>query len=436
MEPALDETHDPAQRSWVASANSPGSDFPLQNLPYAVFRPSGPAQAWRGGVAIGDRILDLAGLAGTGLLQGLAARALQAASGETLNALMALGPEAWHALRLALSCALRDGAPDAERLTPLLLAQDAVEYTLPARVGDYTDFYTSIHHATNAGRLFRPDQPLLPNYKWVPIGYHGRSSTLRISGQGVRRPRGQFLKAGNSEPCVGPSRQLDLELEVGIFIGPGNEAGTPIPMAEAPNHIFGLCLLNDWSARDLQAWEYQPLGPFLAKNFATTLSPWIVTQEALLPYRVPMERPPGDPHPLPYLDNENDRRQGGYDIVLQADLQTEQMRQASLEAFTLCRSNYRHAYWSAAQLVAHHTVNGCSLRPGDLFGSGTLSGPEPSQAAALLEITHGGKRPLSLPGGELRTYLEDGDTVTLSAYCENPGKARIGFGSCRGTVVP
>ena len=432
----MNETHDPALRSWVASAHAAGTDFPLQNLPFASFRRQGSNDAFRGGVAIGDQILDLALAARTGVFMGEAALPLQAGAEERLNALMALGPKAWSALRLALSRALREGAAEQARLADCLVPQAMAEYGVPARIGDYTDFYTSVHHATNIGRQFRPDNPLLPNYKWIPIGYHGRASSIGVSGQAFHRPRGQTLAAGATQPSLEPCQRLDIELELGIFVGTGNPLGEPVPVTEAEDHVFGLCLLNDWSARDIQAWEYQPLGPFLSKNFATTLSPWIVTLEALAPYRVPFERPADDPQPLPYLDSEANRRQGSLDIQLQVALQTPKMRDAGQAGATICRTSYRHAYWTVAQMVAHHTVNGCNLQPGDLFGSGTLSGPTLDQAGALIELTTGGKNPLALPNGERRTWLEDGDSVVIRGWCEKAGAARIGFGECVGTVLP
>ncbi|CDS50938.1 Fumarylacetoacetase [Polaromonas sp. CG9_12] len=433
---ALNETHDPALRSWVASANLTGTDFPIQNLPFAVFRRRGSAQAFRGGVAIGDQILDLAALAATSVFSGEAAVAVQAGAQDKLNALMALGAGAWRALRLALSRALREGAAEQAMLDACLVPQSEADYGVPARIGDYTDFYTSVHHATNIGRLFRPDNPLLPNYKWVPIGYHGRASSIGVSGQSFHRPVGQTLPPGAAQPVFGASQRLDIELELGIFLGTGNALGEPVPITQAEGHVFGLCLLNDWSARDLQAWEYQPLGPFLSKNFATTISPWIVTLEALAPYRLPFLRPEADPQPLPYLDSEANRQQGALDIQLQVGLLTPTMRDAGQGDATICRTSYRHAYWTVAQLVTHHTVNGCNLQPGDLFGSGTLSGPTLDQAGALIELTTGGKHPLELPNGESRTYLEDGDAVVIRGWCEKAGAARIGFGECRGTVLP
>ena len=432
----LNETHDPALRSWVESANQANSDFPIQNLPFAVFRRQGSAEAFRGGVAIGEQVLDLAALAAKGAFTGLAASALQAARGETLNALMALGQPAWSALRLALSCALRTGAAEQAQLAACLVPQSEVEYTVPARIGDYTDFYTSVHHATNIGRQFRPDNPLLPNFKWIPIGYHGRASSIGVSGQSFSRPMGQTLPTGATEPLFGPCQRLDYELELGVFMGSGNALGQPIPITEAEASVFGMCLLNDWSARDIQAWEYQPLGPFLSKNFATTISPWIVTLEALAPYRVPFTRPQGDPQPLPYLETPANRAHGAIDVQLEVLLQTQAMRDTGQAAARISRTSYRHAYWTVAQMVAHHTVNGCNLQPGDLLGTGTLSGPTLDQAGALIELTVGGKQPLTLPNGQTRTYLKDGDAVVLRGWCDKAGVARIGFGECMGTVLP
>ena len=432
----LNETHDPALKSWLASANASGTDFPIQNLPFAVFRRKGSAEAFRCGAAIGDQILDLAAVAQTSVLTGDAATAAQAGAQDKLNALMALGTAAWSALRLALSRALREGSAAQAALQACLVPQAQAEYDVPARIGDYTDFYTSVYHATNIGKQFRPDNPLLPNYKWVPIGYHGRVSSIRVSGQQFHRPVGQTMPPGATEPVFGPCKRLDIELELGIFVGSGNALGEPVPITQAEDHVFGICLLNDWSARDIQGWEYQPLGPFLSKNFASTLSPWVVTLEALAPYRVAFTRPEGDPQPMAYLDSPANRAEGAFDIQLQVGLQTAQMRAAGQADASICRTSYRHAYWTVAQMVAHHTVNGCNLQPGDLFGSGTLSGPTLDQAAALIELTTGGKNPVALPGGEQRTWLEDGDSVVLRGWCEKDGTARIGFGECVGTVLP
>ncbi len=429
---ALDATHDPDLQSWVNSANAPDTDFPIQNLPYGRFRR--PGEGWRIGVAIGDLVLDLK-LAAARPLWSPEAKALLAPLAEgDLNAFMALGPAARRTLRAALSKALAAGGVQAE-LAPCLVAQAAVEMGVPCRIGDYTDFYVGIHHATAVGRLFRPDNPLLPNYKWVPIGYHGRASSVVPSGTPIRRPRGQV--AGAEGPSLGPTQRLDLELELGLFIGAGNAMGEPIPIARAEEHLFGVTLFNDWSARDIQAWEYQPLGPFLSKSFGSTVSPWIVTMEALAPFRAPFTRPEGDPQPLSYLDDAANRAQGALDILLEVRLQTAAMREAGLAAVTLSRSGVAQAaYWTPAQLVAHHTVNGCNLQPGDLLGSGTLSGPLREQAGSLLELTAGGKEPITLPNGERRTFLQDGDTLLLAGHCERAGARRIGFGVCAGTVLP
>jgi len=435
MSAALDSTHDPKLRSWVESANPPGGDFPIQNLPLAVFRRLRTGENFRCGVAIGDSVLDLGALDMLSPFEGLGAEALAACAEPSLNRLMALGREASVALRRGLSECLRAGAPRAAELAPALIPQAEAEFTLPARVGNYTDFYASIHHATAVGRLFRPDQPLLANYKWVPIAYHGRASSLGVSGQQVRRPRGQVMPRGAERPQVAASARLDFELEVGLFIGAGNGLGQAIPIGQAEEHVFGLCLLNDWSARDLQAWEYQPLGPFLAKSFATTISPWVVTLEALAPYRLPWSRPAEDPQPLPYLDCGQLRASGALDLHLDVALETAAMRAAGTAPQSLARTNFRHSYWSIAQMVAHHTVNGCNLEPGDLLGSGTQSGPAPQEAGSLLELTEGGKRALQLESGETRTFIEDGDRIVLRGWCERPGCARIGFGEASGTVL-
>ena len=434
----INHTHDPAARSWVTSAQQTGNDFPIQNLPFAVCRRVNTEQAFRGGVAIGDQIIDLAALSDAGVLQGLALEAARAASAPSLNALMAMGASAWQALRHALFALLHADA-DAKQVAAVqdcLFAQADAEFTVPAQIGDYTDFYTSVHHATNIGKLFRPDSPLMPNYKWVPIGYHGRVSSIGVSGQAFPRPKGQIKAPDADGPRMAPCQRLDIELELGVYVGTGNAQGESIDITEAEQHVFGICLLNDWSARDIQAWEYQPLGPFLSKSFASTISPWIVSMEALAPYRVAFTRPEGDPQPLAYLDSAQNRDQGALDIQLQVALSTSKMREAGEGEAQISRTSYRHAYWTVAQMVAHHTVNGCNLRPGDFFGSGTLSGPTLDQAGALIELTEGGKNPVSLPNGEQRTFLEDGDAVVLRGWCEKPGAARIGFGECWGTVLP
>ncbi|OWY29136.1 fumarylacetoacetase [Herbaspirillum robiniae] len=436
----LNDTHDPELRSWVESANADGCPFPIQNLPYGVFRRAGSEERFRAGVAIGDQILDLQAAWAAGAFSGFDESARKAAhaacEGATLNALMALDAAAWSALRAALSHALRTGSAHQRELAACLVPQAAAEHAMPAHVGDYTDFYTSIHHATTIGKLFRPDNPLLPNYKWVPIGYHGRASSLGVSGQQFRRPVGQTKAPDAETPTFGPCKRLDYELEVGIFIGAGNALGEPVAMDDAEGKVFGLCLLNDWSARDVQAWEYQPLGPFLSKSFASTISPWIVTLEALAPYRCAWTRAPGDPQPLPYLDSPTLRETGAIDLQLEVLIQTRAMREAGQAPQRLSLSNFRDSYWSVSQLVAHHTVNGCNLRPGDFLGSGTQSGPRPEEAGSLLELSGGGKQAVTLAGGEKRTFVEDGDTIILRAAARRDGLPVIGFGEAAGTVLP
>lgn len=433
---ALNETHDPLLRSWLESANVADIDFPIQNLPFGVFRRAGSNEPFRGGVAIGDQILDLAAALKTGVLGSAHASAAWAAADSTLNEFMAAGAQTWSALRLALSRALRKGATGQLALRSCLLPQAQAQHALPARIGDYTDFYTSIYHAMTVGRMFRPDSPLLPNYKWLPIGYHGRSSSIALSGQQFVRPSGQRASSGAAAPTVGPSKRLDYELELAVFVGPGNVLGSPVTIADAESQVFGLCLLNDWSARDLQAWEYQPLGPFLGKNFASTISPWIVTLEALEPFRVGWSRPADDPQPLAYLDSSTLRSRGAIDIQLESYIETDLMRQSKLPPHRLSRSSFKHAYWTIAQMVAHHTINGCNLQPGDLLGSGTQSGPEPQEAGSLLELSDGGKQPLSLPDGQTRAFLEDGDTIIMRGWCERAHARRIGFGEVSGRVLP
>lgn len=418
-------------KSWIQSANQAGTDFPLANLPYGVFR---HAHQVRIGVAIGDRILDLRACASEGSLAALPSAVVDACTASLLNPLMALGPEAWSALRARLTQLLSAdaAADDRRRISSMLIPMRDAEMLLPAEIGDYTDFYASIHHATRVGKLFRPDNPLLPNYKYVPIGYHGRASSIIVSGQDVIRPSGQTKKPQDSDPVFGPARSLDYELEIGLFMGQGNALGQPIPIDRAEQHIFGLCLVNDWSARDIQSWEYQPLGPFLAKNFATTLSPWIVPLEALAPYRVaPAQRPAGDPAPLPYL---RATAAHAIDVTLEVYLQSRQMRDSGREPMRLSRSNLRDLYWTPAQLVAHHASNGCNLRSGDLLATGTISGPEEGSEGCLLEMKHRAE-PVRLPTGETRVFLEDGDQVTLRGYAQREGLPRIGFGVCTGVIV-
>ena len=421
MTPALDATHNPALQSWVESANDPATDFPIQNLPFGRFRTEEDAD-WRIGIAIGDQVLDL--------------RAARLIDHSDMNRLMRLLPKSRRILRQAIVEGLRMGSAQKKTFKAALHAQSGVELGLPCQIGDYTDFYTSIHHATTIGRQLRPDKPLLPNYKWVPIAYHGRASSIVPSGYSFHRPKGQTRAPDQDAPSFGPCRRLDYELELAMLIARPNVLGEPIPMASAEEHVFGVSLFNDWSARDIQAWEYQPLGPFLSKNFASTLSPWVVTLDALAPFRRPFTRPEGDPEPLNYLDSPANRAHGAINIELEAWLQTAQMRQAGHAGDRVSQSNYVDAYWTVAQLVAHHTVNGCNLRAGDLLGSGTLSGPRPEQGGSLMELSAGGKRPLTLSNGETRTWLEDGDSVILRGYCQQEGFRRIGLGECRGTVLP
>jgi fumarylacetoacetase len=416
----LDATHDPGLKSWVESANRPASDFPIQNLPLGVFRRKGTKEKPRGGVAIGDQILDLA--------------ALGIETGPTLNGIAAAGVSTWRRLRKQISKALSVGGfkkSYSKHMVPMKRA----ELFVPMAIADYTDFYSGIYHATTIGKLFRPDNPLLPNYKWVPIGYHGRASSVVVSGTPVVRPAGQVKPPDSEAPVFGPTKRLDYEVELGFVVGTGNRLGAPIGIEDAREHLFGVVLLNDWSARDVQAWEYQPLGPFLSKSFATTISPWIVTFEALEPFRcAAFERPSGDPRPLPYLFDTNDQEKGGLEIGLEMYLSSETMRKAKAPPLRLSRGNARDAYWTAAQMLAHHSSNGCNLQPGDLLGSGTLSGATPESAGSLMELTQGGKVPLQFPGGESRIFIEDGDEVTMRGRCERQGAAPIGWGECTGAV--
>ena len=436
---AVNETHDPDLRSWVESANQPGTDFPIQNLPFGVFQRALTPEPPRVGVAIGDRILDLRLCHRAGLFEGELAAVGEACLASSLNRLMALGPASWSALRRRVSDLLREDRRRAlqKKVEPCLATMAEAVMRMPAEIGDYTDFYASIFHATNVGSMMRPDNPLLPNYKYVPIGYHGRASSVVISGTPVRRPAGQVKAESAMEPVFGASRRLDYELEVGFFVGPGNPLGSPIEVADSESHIFGACLVNDWSARDLQVWEYQPLGPFLAKSFATTISPWVITLEALEPFRVPaLIRPEGDPEPLPYLEHPRQRSRGGLDLRLEVSLASDQMRAARMAPFVIARSSLRHLYWTPGQLLTHHASNGCNLRPGDLIASGTVSGPTRESRGCLLELTWKGEQPITLPTGEPRRFLEDGDEVILRGWCEREGWVRIGAGECRGTVLP
>lgn len=431
-------TTDPALRAWVESANDAATDFPVQNLPFGAFdAPDGSARL---GVAIGDRVLDLAVARDAGHLAGLDAATLAALGAPTLNALIALGRPALTAVRDRVSLLLRADTPEgqaARRTVGLLHVMTDVTMRLPTTVGDYTDFYASIDHATNVGSMFRPDQPLLPNYRHVPIGYHGRASSLVPTGTPVRRPVGQMSAAPAGPPTVGPSARLDYELEVGAIIGAGNVLGTPIPLAEAERHLAGLVLVNDWSARDVQAWEYQPLGPFLAKNFATTVSPWMVTLDALEPFRMAWRgRAADEPPPLPYLTDASDQARGAFDITLEVWIRTARMREQGQPAERLSQGHFARMYWTFAQMLAHHASGGCHLRPGDLLASGTVSGPERNSRGCLLELAWRGQEPVTLASGETRAFLADGDEVTLRGWCAGEGRTRIGFGECRGLVLP
>jgi fumarylacetoacetase len=432
----VNRTHDVQLVSWVESAQG-HPEFPIQNLPLGVFRRRGNNRPPTLGVAIGDQILDLTASAAA---VGVPSEPAASACGEpSLNRLMGLGRTHWSALRSEISDLLEAGSAAIQRdrgiADQVLVPMAEAELFVPAQIGDYSDFYASAYHASNVGSMFRPDNPLLPNYKWVPIGYHGRASSIVPSGTSVRRPRGQLKPPDSNRPVYAPTQALDYEAEIGCFVGPGNPLGQPVPLAEAEEHLFGLCLVNDWSARDIQTWEYQPLGPFLAKSFATSASPWVVTLEALEPYRIPaFQRPADDPPPLPYLDGEANRMRGGIDVVVEVYLSSARMREFKVSPLRLSSSRAADLYWTFGQMFAHHTSNGCNLRPGDLIASGTVSGPAKDSRGCLLELTWRGAEPLQLPNGETRKFLEDGDEVTLRAFCERPGAVRIGLGECRGVV--
>lgn len=426
----IDATHDPDRRSWVDGADD--SEFPIQSLPFGVFA---HGDTTRVGIAIADRVLDLTALHGTGLLDGDAAPVAEAATAGILNPVMAQSPAAIVAFRRRVADLLTAGAAEAGRVEPCLRDAADCVMRLPARIGDYTDFYASVHHATNVGSMFRPDNPLLPNYKYIPVGYHGRASSVVVDGTPVVRPVGQTKADDADAPSVGPSRLLDYELEVGVFVGPGNPHGQPVRLAEAEGHLFGICLVNDWSARDVQKWEYVPLGPFLAKSFATSVSPWVVPMHALAPYRVPaFARPDGDPAPLPYLEEPDNQTSGGIDLTLEVHLRTARMRESGEAAVRLSQGSFTNMYWTFAQMLTHHTMNGCNLRPGDLMASGTVSGPDKDSRGSLLELSWRGTEPIQLPNGEERRFLQDGDEVILRGWCEREGRARIGLGSCSGVV--
>ena len=432
----LGETLDPQRCSFVQSANQPESDFPIQNLPYGVFRRAHTDEAFRVGIAIGDQIFDPSGM--QDLFSAPARAAARACASSSLNELMSLSSESLDALRRDVANLLdeRTSVSNRSAVTRGLVPMADAQMSLPVRIGDFTDFYASVFHATNAGRIIRPDNPLLPNYKYLPVAYHSRVSSIQLSGAQVRRPNGQIKPPQLDQPQFGPSARLDYETELGLYIGTGSTLGNPIPVSSAGQHVFGFCLLNDWSARDIQVWEYQPLGPFLAKNFATTVSAWVVPAAALRPYRTPAwVRAVGDPAPLPHLSDPDDQRYGAIDIKLETYLLTAKMRQASAGAHKLSSASFANTYWTVAQMIAHHTSNGCNLLTGDLLGSGTVSGPDAGSWGSLLELTHGGAQPLHLPNGETRRFLEEGDEIILRGHCSRQGAARIGFGECRGTVL-
>jgi fumarylacetoacetase len=435
----VNDTHNPELRSWVASANTPDTDFPIQNLPFGVFSRKGEIEP-RVGVAIGDQIVDVSECEKANVWGDEARAVARLCSDPNLNRVAQSPREALSRFRARLSELLTGDAESKSTINPLpdralIPMADAVMY-MPARIGDYTDFYASIYHATNVGKLFRPDNPLLPNYKYVPIGYHGRASSIVLSGTDIVRPQGQTLAPAASTPSFGPSQLLDYEAEAGFFVGNGNALGSPVRIDEAESHIFGLCLVNDWSARDIQSWEYQPLGPFLSKNFATTISPWVVTVEALEPFRIPaFFRPPTDPAPLPYLRSEKDKNEGGIDLTIEVYLRSMLMREGHMRPHRVSSASLGDMYWTPAQMLTHHTSNGCNLQPGDLFASGTISGPEPGSQGCMLEITRRGADPIALPTGEERKFLHDGDEVIMRGYLEREGAARIGLGECVGRII-
>ena len=436
--PELNESHDPTLTSWIDSANEAEADFPVQNLPLGVYTDP-KTGVGKVGIAIGDEILDVTAARAKGVIGGAADDAAGACAGDTLNELMALGGRHWSALRATASRALRDDTEEGKAAQAvadeILLAQADVAMRLPARIGDYTDFYSSIFHATNVGKMLRPDNPLMPNYKHIPIAYHGRASSIVASGETVKRPVGQTKAPDADDPSFGPSMAFDYETEIGFFVGPGNPLGQPVSMSEAEDHIFGLCILNDWSARDIQAWEYQPLGPFLAKSFASHISPWVVTMEALAPFRCgAYDRPDGDPEPLPYLSSSENEANGGFDVQIEVSIASEQMRDAGTPPQVLAVTNMQHLYWTIFQMLTHHTSNGCNLRPGDMMGTGTISGPNEDALGSILEITKRGAEPVSLPSGEERRFLADGDELIMRAWCDADGARRIGFGDCRAVI--
>ncbi len=429
----MNQTHDPGLTSWVESANDSSSDFPIQNLPFGVFSRSGEAQ--RVGIAIGDKILDVSAL-DSARFRGDAAAIAQLCAHRVLNPIMAESASRLSAFRARVSELLSSASTETDRVRAALVPMSEAKLHLPADIGDYTDFYASIYHATNVGRLFRPDNPLLPNYKYVPIGYHGRASSIVPSSAAVVRPSGQTRANEKDPPSFGPTKALDYEAEVGFFVGQPSALGAPISIDDAAKHVFGFCLVNDWSARDIQSWEYQPLGPFLAKNFATSVSPWVITADAIEPYRVPaFLRPPEDPRPLPYLYSDRDQSEGGIDLTIEVFIRSMTMRDSRLRPFRVSRASFSDMYWTTAQMLTHHASNGCNLRTGDLLASGTVSGPNEGSQGCMLELTRRGASPITLPSGEERKFLHDGDEVIMRGFLERDGSARIGTGECSGRVV-
>jgi fumarylacetoacetase len=432
----INETHDPDLKSWVESANSPGTDFPIQNLPFCYINRQYVGEA---GVVIGDYVLNLDECTKAGLFGEWDRSPTMSSVYPPFNYLAEHSEDLPSKFRRRLVEVLRHDASSGDRgiAEMNLLPLSETNFYVPFSIGDYTDFYCSIYHATNVGSMFRPDNPLLPNYKYIPIGYHGRASSIVISETDIKRPHGQNRSDAEKPPVFIPCKNLDYEMELGFFVGKGNELGQPVPIGDAEKHIFGVCLVNDWSARDIQAWEYQPLGPFLAKNFATTVSPFVVTMEALAPFRTKaFERDADDPQPLEYLNDEGNRAFGGLDINLEVYIQTEMMRNGNIEPHPLSRSNTKDLYWTIGQMLTHHASNGCNLQTGDLMATGTVSGKEKSERGCLLELTWRGTEPLELPSGEQRRFLEDGDEVIMKGFCERDGFRRIGLGECRGRILP
>ncbi len=437
----INESHDPSLKSWVESANDPNTDFPIQNLPFCVVEDESAYSGWTVATIIGDQVFGFERANDVGLFQQMEIESVIGGDVTDISQLLdnRYGSLVMSGLRKRLVDILKVDADEEDKKWAEQCLRPVGECNVgyPFSIGDYTDFYCSIYHATNVGSMFRPDNPLLPNYKYVPIGYHGRASSIVISGTDIKRPHGQNRTDQEAPPVFIPCKSLDYEMEVGFFVGQGNELGTSIPIGEAEKHIFGLCLVNDWSARDIQAWEYQPLGPFLAKNFATTISPFVVTMEALAPFRTKaFEREAGDPAPLDYLADDTNAKFGGIDINLEVFIQTEKMRDENIEPFLLSRSNMKDLYWTIGQMLTHHASGGCNLQTGDLIATGTISGKEKSERGSMLELSWRGTEPIELPYGETRRFLEDGDEIIMKGYCEREGFRRIGFGECRGRILP